>query len=91
MKLIHEIDGQLLHLFKFWSVRWSAVAAACSATATVYEGFKQIDPPSVRGIPEWVITALIVGAMVFTLASMLARGMHQPKLSTTPPDSEDHQ
>lgn len=80
MKLIDEIDGKILGVWKFSSVWFSTVAAACSGAIATYEGFKAIDPPLVRHVPLWIMCALAGGAVVFTFASIIARGIAQPRL-----------
>jgi hypothetical protein len=89
MRLIDELDGQIIRVWKFWSVRWSAVAGAFSLTVATYEGFKATDPALVAYIPAWSMAALALGAVACTLASALARGMFQPKNAPTS-DKEDH-
>lgn len=89
MKLIDELDGSLTRLWNFWSVRWSAVAGACSAAVGVYEGFKAVDPSIVKDIPIWSISMLAAGGVVFTLSSMLARGIRQNG-TTADPDERNH-
>lgn len=88
MKLIDDIDGRLIKLWRFWSVRFNVVSAACSATVAAYAGFKAIDPVLVRWVPMWMMSACSAGAVLFTFASIIARGIKQD----SPPiaDSEDH-
>ncbi len=80
MKLIDDIDGNLLKLWKFWSVRWGVVSGACSGTVAAYEGFKAMDASLVRWVPEQVIGVLVLAAVLCTFASILSRGIPQPKL-----------
>jgi hypothetical protein len=80
MKLIDDIDGSLVKLWKFWSVRWGIVSGACSGTVAAYEGFKAMDPALVRWVPEQAIGVLVLAAVLCTFASILSRGIPQPKL-----------
>lgn len=80
MKWIDEVDGRLHLLWMFWSVRFNVLSAACSGAVAVYEGFKLADPQTVTYIPTAVIGALATGAVIFTFAGILARGIVQPKL-----------
>lgn len=89
MKLIDELDGRLLNLWKFSSVWFSTVSGACSGAVAAYEGFKAVDPASVRWVPEQVIGSLVLIAVVFTFASIIARGVPQPKLRE-PKRSDDN-
>lgn len=89
MKLIAEIDGKLHKLWKFWSVRLGVISAACSATVAAYAGFKAIDPTFVRWVPEWTMSACSAGAVAFTFASIIARGIYQGNNAPTA-DAEDH-
>lgn len=89
MKLIDDIDGNLLGLWKFWSVRLGVLAAACTAALTTYAGFKVIDPAIVAWVPTWVLGALAGGGMLFSAAGVVARGIPQPKLRE-PQGSDDN-
>jgi hypothetical protein len=89
MKLITELDGKIHKLWKFWSVRLGVVSAACSATVAAYAGFKSIDPLLVKWVPEWTMSACSAGAVAFTFASIIARGIYQGN-NTPDTDSEDH-
>jgi len=80
MNLIDELDGRLVNLWKFSSVWFSTVSGACSAAVAAYEGFKTVDPASVRWVPEQIIGMLVSAAVLFTFASIIARGVPQPKL-----------
>jgi hypothetical protein len=80
MKLIDELDGSLLKLWGFWSVRLGVLAAACTAALTTYAGFKVIDPAIVAWVPMWVLGALAGGGMLFSASAVVARGIPQPKL-----------
>lgn len=80
MNLIDELDGSLLKLWKFWSVRFNVLSAACSGAVFAYEGIKTVDEPLVRHIPLWIMAMLAAGAVLFTFVSIISRGMTQPKL-----------
>jgi len=80
MKLIDDLDGSLLKLWRFWSVRLNVLSGACSGAVGVYEGFRAVDPAAVRWVPLWIICMLVAGAVVFTFFSLVARGIVQPKL-----------
>jgi len=80
MNLIDELDGKLLKLWQFWSVRWGIVSGACSGTVAAYEGFKAMDAALVRWVPEQIIGILVLAAVISTFASILSRGIPQPKL-----------
>jgi hypothetical protein len=87
MKLIDELDGKIHKVWKFWSVRLNVVSAACSATVAAYAGLKAIDPVLVWFVPAWSMSLCSAGAVAFTFASIIARGIYQP-----PKDAldEDH-
>jgi hypothetical protein len=90
MKLIDEIDGKIHKLWKFWSVRLNVVSAACSATVAAYAGFKAIDPVLVSFVPAWSMSICSAGAVGFTFASIIARGIYQPPKDGLEPPDEDH-
>lgn len=79
MRLIDEINGDIWKLWNFWSVRFNVIAGACSATVAVYEVFKGQDPALIRWVPLWVMAMLAAGAVLFTFASIVARGIKQPE------------
>lgn len=89
MNLIPEIEGNMLKLWRFWSVKFGVISGACSATVGVYEGFKAVDSSIVRHVPEQVIGILVAGAVLFTFASVISRGIDQPKLRC-PPEADDN-
>lgn len=89
MKLIDDIDGSLLKLWKFWSVRWGVISGACSGTVAAYEGFKAMDAALVRWVPEQIIGVLVLAAVLSTFASIISRGVDQPKLRE-PPGIDDN-
>lgn len=89
MKLINELDGKLLKLWQFWSIRWGVVSGACSGTVAAYEGFKAMDATLVRWVPEQIIGVLVLAAVLCTFASIISRGVDQPKLRE-PPASDDN-
>lgn len=90
LRLIDDIDGSLLKLWRFWSVRFGILAGACSAAVASYEGFKALDPMLVRHVPEWIVGMLAAGAVGFTFASVVSRGIDQPKLRQPPADDDDN-
>jgi hypothetical protein len=92
MNMIDELDGRITKLWMFWSVKFSTLAAGCSATVGVYEGFKAADPELVKHIPIWPIIVLVIGALFFTFSSMLARAIPQPEIRNAAPcrDDEGH-
>lgn len=87
MNLIDELDGRLVNLWKFWSVRWNVVSAACMSTVTAYEGFKATDAGLVRWVPEQIIGVLVLMALISIFGAILARGVLQPKLRDVDPDN----
>lgn len=89
MNLIDDIDGKLRNLWKFWCVRWNVIAAACSGTVAAYEGFKAMDPVLVRWVPEQAIGVLVLAAVLCTFASILSRGIPQPKLREPKGDDDN--
>ncbi|TPG50681.1 hypothetical protein EAH75_04375 [Rhodanobacter glycinis] len=89
MKLIDELDGKLLKLWKFWSVRWGVISGACSGAVAAYEGFKAMDAALVRWVPEQAVGVLVLAAVLCTFASILSRGIPQPKLRE-PSESDDN-
>jgi hypothetical protein len=90
MKLIDELDGKIHKVWKFWSVRLNVVSAACSATVAAYAGFKAIDPVLVSFVPAWSMSVCSAGAVGFTFASIIARGIQQPPEDGLGPTNEDH-
>jgi hypothetical protein len=90
MNLIDELDGKIHKLWRFWSVRWGLISAACSGTVAAYAGFKQIDPALVAYVPQWTMSACSAGAVASTFASIIARGLKQPPADVPPTDAEDH-
>lgn len=81
MEFIHDLHN----FWRFWSVRFGLVAAACSTSLGAYATARAIDPTVVAGIPQWALTALTVGSMAGIFASILARGVKQSKLSEKQP------
>lgn len=88
MKLIDELDGKLVKLWKFWSVRWGVISGACSGAVAAYEGFKAMDASLVRWVPEQAIGVLVLAAVLSTFASIVSRGVDQPKLREPPGDDD---
>ena len=83
MKLIDDFDN----FWKFWSVRFGMLSAACSASAAAYAACSAMAPKLVDGVPQWILTALVVAAMVFAFAGVLSRGVKQSALKPDDTDS----
>lgn len=81
MNLIDDFDK----FWRFWSVRFGVLAAACGAGATSYAGAKALDPALVAGIPQWLLTACVTGSMLFSVGSVLARALKQTWPQIPPP------
>jgi len=77
----HLIDD-IHNYWKFWSVRWGVLAAGCTNATVAYAAADKLDPALVAGIPHWVTAVFVVGAMVFSYASVISRGLKQDKLGT---------
>lgn len=82
MKLIDDFE----HFWKFWSVRFGVLATACTTSLGAYSAGKALDPSFTAALPDWVPSALIAGAAIFSGAAVIARGVDQPKLR---PDDTD--
>lgn len=80
MKLIDELDGKLRNLWKFTSVWFSTFALACGSTLAAYAAGKALGMEVVAHVPQWLLDALIYGSMASSFASIIARGIPQPKL-----------
>lgn len=82
MRLADDVE----HFWRFWSVRLGLLSGACSAAAGAYAACNALAPKLVEGVPQWTLTALVLGAMVFAFAGVIARGIDQPKLRPDPTD-----
>lgn len=80
LSLIPDIEGRLRNLWVFWSVKFGVLSGICSGTVAAYEGFKAIDPSLLAHFPEQVMGILATLAILFTFASLIARGIDQPAL-----------
>ena len=63
--------------WSFWSVRLGSIALTFTGTGAVYATARLLEPSLVAGIPSWIPVATTYGAMIFTFAAGLARGIRQ--------------
>lgn len=68
------------NFFRFWSTRLHSISAACVTAAAIYAYFSGLAPELVAGIPQTILTGLVLVAMFFGAAGIVARGIKQPNL-----------
>lgn len=85
IKLTDDIE----HFWKFWSVRFGLIAAACASALGAYAAAKAMGVEIVQHVPQWTLDALIYGSMLGTFASVISRGIDQPKLRAGKFDETD--
>ena len=66
-----------------WSMRLGVLSGACFAAATAYGTFSGIAPKLVEGVPQTILTGIVVAAMALGAAGVLVRGIEK-KQATLP-------
>lgn len=84
-----NLSRDIEHFWRFWSVRFGLIAAACASTLAAYAAAKAFGAEVVQHVPQWSLDVLIYGSMAFTFASVVSRGLDQPKLRTGQSDDTD--